>query len=82
MYHAFVNITQRESMALFPVETHDQKAVLGVALSFTIFAVVAVTLRLISHAIAHKRWTTSDYLIIVACVRHPGLTPISTVNNP
>lgn len=55
-------------MTIFAVRTHDQKAVLGVALSFSILAVLAVTLRLTAHAIAHKKWTASDHLIIVACV--------------
>ena len=53
----------------FPIRTHDQRAVLGVAFSFSILAALAVTLRLIAHAIAHKRWTIADYFIIAACVR-------------
>jgi hypothetical protein len=56
-------------MAYFPIQTLNQKAVLGVALSFSVLAVIAVSLRLVAHAIAHKRWTSSDYLIIAACVR-------------
>ena len=56
------------NMADFPIQTYNQKAVLGVALSFSILAVVAVGLRLIAHAIAYKRWTPSDYLIIAACI--------------
>ncbi|KAF1940413.1 hypothetical protein EJ02DRAFT_456042 [Clathrospora elynae] len=64
-------------MADFHIQTHNQKAVLGVALSFSILAVVAVSLRLIAHAIAHKRWTSSDYLIIAACIFAVGLQSIS-----
>ncbi|KAF2448831.1 hypothetical protein P171DRAFT_518282 [Karstenula rhodostoma CBS 690.94] len=60
-------------MPVFPIKTHDQKAVLGVALSFSILAVLAVALRLTAHAIAHKPWTVSDYLIIVACTFAVGL---------
>ncbi|KAF3036126.1 hypothetical protein E8E11_002312 [Didymella keratinophila] len=68
-------------MATFPVVTHDQRAVLGVALTFSILAVVAVSLRLLAHAIAHKKWTYSDYLIIAACVRRPEtMTTVSTPN--
>jgi hypothetical protein len=54
--------------ATFPIRTHDQRAVLGVAFSFAFLAFLAVALRLIAHAIAHKRWTLADYFIIVACV--------------
>jgi hypothetical protein len=57
-------------MVTFPIETHEQRAVLGVAFTFSILAVLAVCLRLLAHAIAHKKWTASDYFIIVACVRH------------
>ncbi|KAL1597051.1 hypothetical protein SLS60_008633 [Paraconiothyrium brasiliense] len=64
-------------MAVFPIETHDQKAVLGAALSFSILATLAVTLRLTAHAVAHKKWTISDHLIIVACVFAVGLQSIS-----
>lgn len=67
-------------MAIFPIQTYNQKAVLGVALIFSILAVVAVSLRLIAHAIAHKRWTPSDYLIIAACVRHPDFATVGTAN--
>lgn len=68
-------------MATFPIVTHDQRAVLGVALAFSIFAVVAVSLRLLAHAIAHKRSTYSDYLIIAACVRcSETMTTVSTSN--
>ncbi|KAF3038668.1 hypothetical protein E8E12_007169 [Didymella heteroderae] len=44
---------------------------------FAILAVVAVGLRLLAHAIAHKRWTYSDYLIIAACVFAVGLQSVS-----
>lgn len=58
-------------MATFPIVTPDQRAVLGAALTFSILAVIAVCLRLLAHAIAHKRWTYSDYFIISACVSPP-----------
>jgi hypothetical protein len=65
-------------MTTFPTVTHDQRAVLGVALTFCILAAVAVSLRLLADAIAHKMWTYSDYLIIAACVRCPEtITPVS-----
>ncbi|KAL3452745.1 hypothetical protein BJX65DRAFT_302654 [Aspergillus insuetus] len=64
-------------MVTFPIETHEQRAVLGVAFTFSILAVVAVCLRLLAHAIAHKKWTASDYFIIVACIFSVGLQSIS-----
>lgn len=53
---------------IFPIVTSNQKAVLGVAITFTILAVTAVCLRLLAHHIAHKKWTASDHFIIAACV--------------
>lgn len=58
-------------MVLLPIQTDDQKAVLGVALSFAILALIAVSLRVTAHAIAHKRWILGDYLIVAACVSCP-----------
>lgn len=55
-------------MARFPVETSDQRAVLGVAISFAILPVIAVCLRLAARCIARKTFDTSDYCIIMACV--------------
>jgi hypothetical protein len=54
---------------IFPIEMHDQRAVLGSAHAFSILATIATCLRLVAHHIAHKRWTPSDYFIIAACVR-------------
>lgn len=56
-------------MVLLPIQTDDQKAVLGVALTFAILALIAVSLRVTAHTIAHKRWILGDYLIVAACVR-------------
>lgn len=53
---------------IFPIETSAQREVLGVAIAFSILAVVAVCLRLLAHHLAQKRWSSSDYLIIAACV--------------
>jgi hypothetical protein len=53
---------------IFPIVTSAQRAVLGVALSFSILAVTAVAFRLLAHQIARKKWTPSDYFIIAACV--------------
>ncbi|KAL3455726.1 hypothetical protein BJX64DRAFT_297339 [Aspergillus heterothallicus] len=64
-------------MITFPIETTAQRAVLGVAFTFSILAVVAVCLRLLAHHIAHKKWTASDYFIIVACIFGVGLQSIS-----
>ncbi|KAJ5691914.1 hypothetical protein N7462_001337 [Penicillium macrosclerotiorum] len=62
---------------IFPVVRQAQKEVLGVAFTFSILAVVAVCLRLLAHQLAHKPWTGSDYMIIVACVFAVGLQSIS-----
>ncbi|CAI9631670.1 hypothetical protein GT037_003010 [Alternaria burnsii] len=67
-------------MAIFPVDTHDQKTVLGVAFSFSFLAVLAVVLRLTAHEIARKRWTPADYLIITVCVRSLELAIVTTTN--
>ncbi|KAJ5660568.1 hypothetical protein N7507_007019 [Penicillium longicatenatum] len=62
---------------IFPIVTDNQKAVLGVAITFTILAVTAVCLRLLAHHIARKRWTPSDYFIITACTFAVGLESIT-----
>ncbi|KAL4783836.1 hypothetical protein BJX76DRAFT_368090 [Aspergillus varians] len=64
-------------MTAFPVETHDQRAVLGVAIAFSILSVIAVSLRLLAHRLAQKPWTASDWFIIAACVFAVGLQSIS-----
>ncbi|KAL4933241.1 putative integral membrane protein [Aspergillus undulatus] len=64
-------------MITFPVQTHDQRAVLGNAIAFAILAVIAVCLRLLAHQIAHKKWTASDWFIIAACIFSVGLQSIS-----
>jgi hypothetical protein len=71
---------ENNNMATFPIHTHDQRAVLGVAFSFLFLAVLAVVLRLIAHKIAHKRWTPADYLIIAACVRSPDFATVITAD--
>ncbi|PKX94234.1 putative integral membrane protein [Aspergillus novofumigatus IBT 16806] len=62
---------------IFPIQTRNQRAVLAVALSFSTLAVVAVSLRLLAHHIAHKPWTSSDYFLIAACFFAVGLQSIS-----
>lgn len=63
-------------MAVFPIRTPDQKAMMGVCISFAILPVIAVGLRLLAHRIAQKKWTPGDYLLIAACVRHPVLASV------
>ncbi|KAE8152832.1 hypothetical protein BDV25DRAFT_127699 [Aspergillus avenaceus] len=63
--------------AIFPIEKPAQRDVLGVAIAFSILAVVAVCLRLLAHHIAHKNWSSSDYFIIAACLFAVGLQSIS-----
>ncbi|CDM30840.1 hypothetical protein CBS147339_441 [Penicillium roqueforti] len=61
----------------FPIETPAQRQVLGVAIAFSILSVAAVCLRLLSHHLARKKWTLSDYLIIAAGILAVGLQSIS-----
>lgn len=61
-------------MASFPVETSDQKAVLGVAITFAILPVIAVCLRLLARRISRKGFDLSDYCIVTACVSRPGIS--------
>ncbi|KAJ5356387.1 hypothetical protein N7517_010996 [Penicillium concentricum] len=61
----------------FPIETPAQRQVLGVAIAFSILAVIAVCLRLLAHQIAHKKWIPSDYFIIAAAIFAVGLQSIS-----
>ncbi|KAL4971923.1 hypothetical protein BDW66DRAFT_145209 [Aspergillus desertorum] len=64
-------------VANFPIETHAQRSVLGCSFAFSILAITAVALRLLAHQIARKKWTVSDYFIIIACVFSVGLQCIS-----
>lgn len=68
-------------MTTFPIVTSDQRAVLAAAVAFSVLALLAVCLRLLAHAIAHKRWTRSDYFVISACVRAPEIMTIFRVYN-
>ncbi|CAG8051472.1 unnamed protein product [Penicillium nalgiovense] len=61
----------------FPIETPAQRQVLGVAIAFSVLAVVAVCLRLLAHHLARKRWITSDYFIIAGGIFAVGLQSIS-----
>ncbi|KAL2812247.1 hypothetical protein BDW59DRAFT_178657 [Aspergillus cavernicola] len=62
---------------IFPIQTHSQRSVLGVALAFSILAVTAVCLRLLAHQLARKKWTPSDWFLIAACIFSVGLQSIS-----
>ncbi|KAL4899590.1 hypothetical protein BDW74DRAFT_108809 [Aspergillus multicolor] len=64
-------------VAIFPIETRNQRSVLGCSFAFSILAITAVVLRLVAHKIAHKKWTVSDYFIILACAFSIGLQCIS-----
>lgn len=55
-------------MVIFPIVTHAQRATLAVAIVSGTLAVVAVFLRLLAQRVARKKWNTSDYLLIMACV--------------
>ncbi|RAK99406.1 putative integral membrane protein [Aspergillus ibericus CBS 121593] len=62
---------------IFPIVTHAQQAVLGVAITFSILAVTAVSLRLLAHRLAHRSWSPSDYLIIAAGIFAVGLQSVT-----
>jgi hypothetical protein len=64
----------------FPIKTHAQHSVLGCSFAFSILAITAVFLRLLAHKIARKKWTLSDYLIIIACVRQTTLHHPQLIN--
>lgn len=61
----------------FPIVTGDQKAVLGVAISFAILPVVAVCLRILARNIANRKLDLSDYFIMAACVFAVALEAVS-----
>ncbi|ODH14526.1 hypothetical protein ACO22_06567 [Paracoccidioides brasiliensis] len=61
----------------FPIVTADQKAVLGVAIAFSITPVLAVSLRLLARRIAHRVLDASDYCIIAACIFSVTLESVS-----
>ncbi|CAI7652756.1 unnamed protein product [Penicillium glandicola] len=61
----------------FPIESSAQRQVLGVAISFSVLAAIAVCLRLLAHKLARKEWITSDYFIIAAAIFAVGLQSIS-----
>ncbi|EAW15034.1 putative integral membrane protein [Aspergillus clavatus NRRL 1] len=62
---------------IFPIQRHHQRAVLAVALTFSILAVTALFLRLLAHHFARKKWTLSDYFLIAACIFAVALQSIS-----
>ncbi|KAK1148775.1 hypothetical protein N8T08_008660 [Aspergillus melleus] len=70
-------LPRHEMPVIFPIETRAQREVLGVALAFSILAVIAVCLRLLAHHLAQKKWGPSDYFIIAACLFAVGLQSIS-----
>ncbi|KAK1753122.1 hypothetical protein QBC47DRAFT_304223 [Echria macrotheca] len=61
----------------FPIQTADQRAVLGVAIAFAILPVFAVVLRLIARRISSRTLDASDYCIVVACVFAVALEAVS-----
>ncbi|KAK5661574.1 hypothetical protein OQA88_9669 [Cercophora sp. LCS_1] len=61
----------------FPIETADQRAVLGVAVTMIILPVVGVVLRILARRIARRALDASDYCIIIACVFAAALEGVS-----
>ncbi len=68
-YRAAVTMT-----VVFPVERDSQRAVLGVAITFTSLAVISCGLRALARRIAHRSLDSSDWCIFAACVS-PGCLP-------
>ncbi|POS73564.1 integral membrane protein [Diaporthe helianthi] len=52
----------------FPIERKDQKSIIAVGVVFSVLAVVAVGMRLVSRRIIQRRLDWSDFLIIAACI--------------
>jgi len=63
--------------APFPIETHDQRSLLGVNITFSILPVIAVLLRVLARRISKRALDPSDYCIIVAAVFAVGLEGVS-----
>ncbi|KAI9157932.1 Satratoxin biosynthesis SC16 cluster protein [Paramyrothecium foliicola] len=64
-------------MATFPIVKSDQRAVLGVAITFTILPVIAVALRILARRKANRSLDWSDYSIVLAAVFAVALESIS-----
>jgi hypothetical protein len=57
-----------DKMVTFPIVKPAQRAVLGIAITFSILAVTFVILRVTARKLAHRAIDISDYLIMIACV--------------
>lgn len=55
-------------MTIFPIHNHTQRAVLAVSIICSILPVVAVSLRIISHRVAHRSLSCSDCCAVLAAV--------------
>ncbi|KAK4247262.1 hypothetical protein C7999DRAFT_14669 [Corynascus novoguineensis] len=53
---------------VFPIERQSQRAVLGVAITFTSLAIIACVLRALARRIAHRSLDSSDWCIFAACL--------------
>jgi hypothetical protein len=63
--------------APFPIVTGNQKSVLGVAFTFAVLPVIAVSLRIVARRIASRALDASDYCIIIACILAVALEGVS-----
>lgn len=52
----------------FPIETQDQKALIGCGVAFSLLPAVVVYLRILARHKANRPIDTSDYLIVISCV--------------
>lgn len=55
-------------MTTFPIVTAKQRTVLAVSIINIIFPVIAISLRALSHRIAHRHLTSSDYCAVAAAL--------------
>lgn len=64
-------------MVTFPLISHSQRAILAISFVFSILTAITVLLRFISHRIARRALSASDYCILGAAVFAIALQSIS-----
>lgn len=63
-------------MTIFPIHNHTQRAVIAVSVICSILPVVAVSLRIISHRVAHRSLSCSDCCAVLAAVFAVGFQAV------
>jgi hypothetical protein len=62
---------------IFPIQTGDQRAVLGFAITFAILPAIFCCMRILARRVRHRELDISDYLICAATVTAIALQSIS-----